>query len=87
MFVLPNLDYCSVVWNSCGAVLSSGIEWIQNYALRLILHKPSFMSSADLQEALRIDDSQDKETQCNAMLGLSVLEERSSQLPHIQISH
>ena len=35
-FVLPNLDYCSVVWNPCGVVLSSKIERIQNYSLRLI---------------------------------------------------
>ena len=28
------------MWNSCGVVLSSKIERIQNYALRLIFHKP-----------------------------------------------
>ena len=33
-FVLPHLDYCSVVWNSCGATLGKRIERVQNYALR-----------------------------------------------------
>ena len=51
-FVLPNLDYCSVVWNSCGVVLSSKIERIQNYALRLIFHKPPRTSNVPLREIL-----------------------------------
>ena len=51
-FVLPNLDYCSVVWNSCGVVLSSKIERIQNYALRLIFYKPPRTSSVPLREIL-----------------------------------
>ena len=50
-FVLPNLDYCSVVWNSCGVVLSNKIERIQNYALRIIFQKPPRRSSAELREA------------------------------------
>ena len=50
-FILLNLDYCSVVWNSCGVVLSNKIERIQNYALRTIFPKPPRMSSAELREA------------------------------------
>ena len=51
-FVLPNPDYCSVVWNSCGVMLSNKVEQIQNYALRLILRKPPRTSSAELRVAL-----------------------------------
>ena len=39
-FVLPHLDYCSVVWNNCGATLTGHVERIQNYALRVIVRKP-----------------------------------------------
>ena len=51
-FVLPLLDYCSVVWNSCGAVLSKRIERVQNYALRMILQKPPLTSSESLRQTL-----------------------------------
>ena len=39
-FVIPHLDYCSVVWHNCGVILTSRVERIQNYALRVILKKP-----------------------------------------------
>ena len=51
-FVLPHLDYCSVVWNSCGATLGKRIERVQNYALRLILRKPPLTSSELLRRTL-----------------------------------
>lgn len=51
-FVLPHLDYCSVVWNSCGVTLSKHIERVQNYALRLILRKPPLTSSDLLRQTL-----------------------------------
>ena len=41
-FVLPHLDYCSVVWNSCGATLAKRIERVQNYALRMILRATTY---------------------------------------------
>lgn len=44
-FVVPHLDYCSVVWNCCGVTLSKSLERAQNYALRLILCKPPITSS------------------------------------------
>ena len=51
-FVLPHLDYCSVVWNSCGATLSGQIDRIQNYALRMILRKPPLTPSIELRRIL-----------------------------------
>lgn len=47
-FILPNLDYYSVVWNSCGVMSSNKIERVQNYAL---FWKPPRTSSAELREA------------------------------------
>ena len=62
-------------------VLSSKMERTQNYALRLIFHKPPRMSSADLQaEALGWTPL--KRRRMLAVLDPSVLEERSSKLPH-----
>ena len=51
-FVLPHLDYCSVVWNYCGVTLGKRIETVQNYALRLILRKPPLTSSDLLRQTL-----------------------------------
>ena len=51
-FVLPHLDYCSVVWNNCGATLTGRVERIQNYALRMILRKLPPTSSELLQQIL-----------------------------------
>ena len=51
-FVLPLLDYCSVVWHSCGATLAKRIERVQNYALRMILRKPPLTSSESLRQTL-----------------------------------
>ena len=51
-FVLPHLDYCSVVWNSCGTTLSDRVERVQNYALRIILRKPPRTSSEALRQTL-----------------------------------
>ena len=50
--VLPHLDYCSVVWNNCGATLTGRVERIQNYALRMILRKPPLTSSELLRQIL-----------------------------------
>ena len=51
-FVLSHLDYCSVVWNNCGATLTGRVERIQNYALRMILCKPPPTSSELLRQIL-----------------------------------
>ena len=51
-FILPHLDYFSVVWNGCGATLSKRVERIQNYALRVILRKPPLTSSELLRQTL-----------------------------------
>ena len=51
-FVLPRLDYCSVVWNSCGATLAKRVESVQNYALWMILQKPPLTSSESLRQTL-----------------------------------
>jgi len=50
--VLPHLDYCSVVWNSCGVGQSDRIERVQNYAMRIILRKPPRTNSDSLRQAL-----------------------------------
>ena len=44
-FVLPNVDYCSIVWNHCGVMLRDRVERIQKYALRIIHGKPPRASS------------------------------------------
>ena len=51
-FVLPHLDYCSVVWNSCSTTLSDRVERVQNYVLRIILRKPPRTSSEALRQTL-----------------------------------
>ena len=50
--VLPHLDYCSVVWNSCGVGQSDRIERVQNYVMRMILRKPPHTSSDSLRQVL-----------------------------------
>ena len=51
-FVLPHVDYCSVVWNHCGVILRDRVERIQKYALRIIHGKPPRTSSEPLRRAL-----------------------------------
>ena len=50
--VLPHLDYCSVVWNSCGVGQSDRIERVQSYAMHIILRKPPHTNSDSLRQAL-----------------------------------
>ena len=50
--VLPHLDYCSVVWHPCGATLSTQIERIQKYSMRLIFHQPPRTRSEPLRQRL-----------------------------------
>ena len=50
--VFPHLDYCSVVWHSCGTTLSDWVERIQNYAVRMILQKPPRTRSHPLRGML-----------------------------------
>ena len=38
--ILPNLDYCCVLWMECGKVLQQKVERIQNSAMRFIMDKP-----------------------------------------------
>ena len=88
-FVLPNLDYCSVVWNSCGVMLSNKLEQIQNYALRLILRKPPRTSSAELRVALgwtTLKTRRNNAILCQVHRCLRK-EARCPQLPHIQIPY
>ena len=84
-FFLPNLDYCSAVWNSCGVVLSSKVGRIQNYAHRPTFHKPPHTSSADLLEILGWTTLRTRRH--IAMSNPLVLEEESSKLSHMQISY
>ena len=51
-FVLPHVDYCSIVWNHCGVMLRDRVERIQKYALRIIHRKPPRTSSEPLRRAL-----------------------------------
>ena len=47
-FVMPHLDYCSVVWSHCGVTQSNKLEHVQNYALRIISRKPPRTPSVPL---------------------------------------
>ena len=51
-FVIPHLEYCSVAWNNCGATLTSRLELVQNYALRVILNKPPRSSTEEMRSQL-----------------------------------
>ena len=51
-FVLPHVDYCSIVWNHCGVMLRDNVERIQKYALRIIHRKPPRASSEPLLRTL-----------------------------------
>ncbi len=53
-FVLPNLEYCSVVWDRCGAALTCKLERVQNYALRVILKKPPGSNTVEMQNQLNL---------------------------------
>ena len=48
-FIIPHLDYCSTVWHNCGAVRTGRVERIQNYALRVILKKPSRSDTMEMR--------------------------------------
>jgi len=50
--VLPHLDYCSVVWHSCGKTIGDRLERVLNYAMRIILKKPPRTSSETLRNKL-----------------------------------
>ena len=51
-FVISHLDYCSVVLQICGAVLTSRVERIQNYALRVSLKKTSRSDTKEMRSQL-----------------------------------
>ena len=69
-FIVSQLDYCSVVYDSCSKTLSDQIEQIQNYAMRIILSKPPHTSSEPLRK----------------QLGLTTLKTRSHSTPSSQMS-
>ena len=50
--MLPHLDYCSVIWMECSKLLQQKIERVQNYAMWLILTKPSGTPSDQLRTSL-----------------------------------
>ena len=54
LFVLPHLDYCLVVWHTCGATLTKRVERVQNCAMRMILQKPLRTRSNDLRTKLNM---------------------------------
>ena len=51
-FVL--LEYCSVAWNNYGATLTSRLERVQHYALRVILNKPPRSNTEEMQSQLSL---------------------------------
>jgi len=53
-FVLPNLEYCSVVWDRCGAAITCKLEHVQNYALRVILKKPAGSNTVEMRNQLNL---------------------------------
>ena len=52
VLVLPHLDYCSCIWNSCGVDGRNKIERVQNYAMRLIMSAEPRTPSAELRSKL-----------------------------------
>ena len=53
-FVLPNLEYCSVVWDRCGAAITCKLEHVQNYDLRVILKKPPGNNTVEMRNLLNL---------------------------------
>ena len=53
-FVIPHLDYCSVVWHNCGVVQTTRAECIQNYALRVFLKKTSRSDTKEMCSQLSL---------------------------------
>ena len=52
-FVLPHVDYCSVVWHECTKELQEKVERIQKYGMRLILSQPPQTPSEELRRTLK----------------------------------
>ena len=50
VFILPLVDYCDVVWNNCTQHNSSCLQFLFNYACRLVLHRPCLSYSAFWKE-------------------------------------
>ena len=50
--VLPHLDYCCVLWHSCGSVLTQNVEQIQNYGMRIITSSCRYTPSETLRSKL-----------------------------------
>ena len=50
--VLPQLDYCCVLWHSCGSVLTQKVEQIQNYRMRIITSSSRYTPSETLRRKL-----------------------------------
>ncbi len=42
--ILPHLEFCSSVWHQCGTTLSTRIQRIQNYEMRMITSPPRTFS-------------------------------------------
>ena len=53
-FVLLHFEYCSVVWHHCGTALTSRLEGVQNYALRVILKKPPRSDTEEMRSQLNL---------------------------------
>ena len=50
--VLPYLDYCCVVWYSCGSVLTQKVEQILNYGMRIITSSSRYIPSETVRSKL-----------------------------------
>ncbi len=67
--VLPLLDYCSIVWQECGATQSRRLERLQNYGMRLIT-SPRLTPSADLRKKVfKVADPSSTEADAQACYG------------------
>ena len=72
-FVLPHLDYRSVVWNSFSTTLTKRIERIQNYALRIMYRKPPLTSSESLRQTLGWTTLETRRKECYSTRSFAVL--------------
>ena len=53
--VLPYLDYCCVLWYSCGSVLTQKVEQILNYGMRIITSSSRYTPSETVRSKV-LDD-------------------------------
>ena len=73
--VLPHLEYCSAIWDSHTAELTSKVERVQNRAMRYILDRPPRTSSDSLRQQLKWQTLEERRKFHRAKLTYRILKE------------